>query len=243
MIDSPASSPLPRPRAVPVPGVRPVWTYVILAATCLIFLGQWILGDSFTFYGLKINTLIRQGEYWRFFTPIFFHTGALHLFFNMYALYNVGRQIERPLGYGLFLMIYFFSGVAGVVASFLFTPANSLGASGAIFGLIGALAVFLYRHSRLFGSIGRSMLYNVIFIIVLNLSLSTLPGIDIWGHIGGLVTGLALTWVLGPVWKIEIDPYTGNPMAVNHNPLSRHLPVAFLLLLLFSLAALWLVAR
>lgn len=243
MIESPAASPLPRPRAVPVPGVRPVWTYVILAVTSLIFLGQLALGDSFTYYGLKINDLIRQGEYWRFLTPIFFHGSALHLFFNMYALYNVGRQIERPLGYGLFLMVYFFSGVAGVAASFLFTPANSLGASGAIFGLIGALAVFLIRHSRLFGSIGRSMLYNVIFIIALNLYLSTLPGIDIWGHIGGLVTGFALTWLLAPVWKIEIDPYTGNPMAVNHNPLSRHLPVAFLFLLLFSIAALWLVAR
>jgi membrane associated rhomboid family serine protease len=243
MIESPSAPPPPRPQAVPVPGVQPVFTYVILAVTCLVFLGQWTLGDSFTFYGLKINALIRQREYWRFLTPIFFHNGALHLFFNMYALYNIGRQIERPLGHALFLMIYFFSGVAGVAASFLFTPASSLGASGAVFGLIGALAVFLYRHSRLFGSIGRSMLYNVVFIIVLNLSLRTLPGIDIWGHIGGLAAGLAIAWALGPVWKIEIDPYTGTPLTVNNNPLSRHLAAAFLFLLALSLAALWWIAR
>ncbi|MCJ7612286.1 MAG: rhomboid family intramembrane serine protease, partial [Candidatus Aminicenantes bacterium] len=133
----------PRSRAVPVPGVRPVWTYVILAVTTLVFLAQMTLGDSFTYYGLKDNARILQGQYWLLFTPVFFHAGVLHFFFNMYALYNVGRQIERPLGYGLFLMIYAFSGAAGVFASFLFSSSDSLGASGAIFGLIGALAVFL----------------------------------------------------------------------------------------------------
>jgi membrane associated rhomboid family serine protease len=235
--------PSPRPRALPVPGVRPVFTYVILAVTCLVFLGQSAFGDSFTEYGLKINELIRRGEYWRFLTPVFFHNGVLHLFFNMYALYNIGRLIERPLGYGLFLMVYFFSGVAGVAASYLFTPAPSLGASGAVFGLIGALAVFLYRHSRMFGALGRSMLYNVVFIIILNLSLSYLPGIDLWGHVGGLATGLAITWALGPVWRIEIDPFTGTPVPVNRNALSRQLPLAFLLLLGCFLAALWLIAR
>jgi len=243
-MNPPELFPPPRPRTVPIPGVQPVWTYAILAVTILVFLAQLIFRDPFTFYGLKINELILQGEYWRFVTPIFFHSGMLHVFFNMYALYNIGRQIERPLGHGLFLIVYFFSGVAGVFASFQFTPSASLGASGAVFGLIGALAVFLYRHRRLFGTVGRSMLYNVVFIIVFNLSLSLTPGIDIWGHIGGLVAGLILTWVLGPVWKIEIDPYTGNPVAVDHNPLSRRLPIAFLfLLLLYGLTALWLVVR
>jgi membrane associated rhomboid family serine protease len=243
VIESPFPAPAPRPRAIPVPGVRPVWTYGILAVTCLVYLGQWTLGDSFTYYGLKINDLIRAGESWRFLTPIFFHAGLLHLFFNMYALYNIGRQIERPLGHGLFLVVYFYSGAAGVAASFLFTSANSLGASGAIFGLIGALAVFLYRHTKLFGSIGRSMLYNIFFIIVINLSISTLPGIDIWGHIGGLVAGVLIAWVLGPVWTIAVDPYTGIPSAVNNNPLPRRLPVILLCLLPLIVAALWLIAR
>jgi membrane associated rhomboid family serine protease len=243
VIESPVPAPPPRPRSMSIPGVAPVFTYVILTATCLVFLGQLTLGDTFTYYGLKVNALIRQGDYWRFLTPIFFHGGALHLFFNMYALYNIGRLIERPLGYGLFLMVYFFSGLAGVAASYLFTPANSLGASGAVFGLIGALAVFLYRNSRLLGSIGRSMLANVVFIIILNLSLSALPGIDIWGHVGGLVTGLAITWILGPVFQILQDPFTGQATVVNRNLLSRRLPLAFFLLLMLFLAALWWIAR
>jgi membrane associated rhomboid family serine protease len=234
----------PRPRSVPLPAVRPVCTYGILAVTTLVFLGQLIGADSFTYYGLKINALILQGEVWRFVTPIFFHAGYLHFFFNMYALYNVGPQIERPLGYSRFLMIYFFSGAAGVFASFLFTPTPSLGASGAIFGLIGALAVFLFRNSRLFGLAGRNMLYNVIFIIVINLGISVAtPGIDLWGHVGGLVTGSALAWTLAPVWSIQTDPYTGQSVAVDHNPLSRRILLVFLLLLGVSLLALWLVVR
>jgi rhomboid protease GluP len=234
----------PRPRAIPLPGARPIYTYVIIAVTTLVFIGQLIFGDSFTFYGLKINDLIRQGEFWRFVTPIFFHANILHIFFNMYALYNIGLQIERPLGYSRFLMIYFFSGIAGVFASFLFTATPSLGASGAIFGLIGALAVFLYRHYRLFGVAGRNMLYNVVFIIIINLVISvSVPEIDLWGHVGGLVTGSALAWLLAPVWKIQVDPFTGNPIAVDHNPLSRRIPLAFLILLIACILTLWLGVR
>jgi rhomboid protease GluP len=209
----------------------------------LVYLGQVILGDAFTFYGLKINQNILAGEYWRLITPIFFHASLLHVFFNMYALYNVGRQIERPLGYARFLMIYFFSGVAGGLASFLFTPSYSLGASGAVFGLIGALAVFLFRHKRLLGPVGRSMFYNVIFIIVMNLAISFSPGIDLWGHIGGLTAGAVLAWLLGPDWKLEIDPFMGNPYTVDRSPLSHRLLLAFFLILAFYLAALWLVVR
>ena len=238
-----APAPPRRVRTVPIPGVRPVWTYVILAVTGLVFLGQLILGDPFTFYGLKINQNILAGEYWRLITPIFFHAGWLHFFFNMYALYIVGRQIERPLGYARFLMIYFFSGIAGGIASFLFNPSYSLGASGAIFGLIGALAVFLYRHTRLLGPVGRSMLSNVVAIIVLNLLISFTPGIDLWGHLGGLVTGSALAWLIGPRWRLELDPLTGNPYAVDLNPMSRRLPLAFFLILACFLASLWLLVR
>jgi rhomboid protease GluP len=234
----------PRPRTIPVPGVRPICTYAIIAVTTLVFLGQVVAGDSFTFYGLKINELIRQGEVWRFITPIFFHASILHFFFNMYALYNVGPQIERPLGYARFLMIYFFSGVVGVFASFLFTPTPSLGASGAIFGLIGALAVFLYRHTRLFGPAGRNMLYNVVFIIVVNLVISvSVPEIDLWGHVGGLLTGSALAIVLAPLWKIQSDPYTGQSVIVDQNPFARRIALVFFVLLAGCLAALWLAVR
>jgi hypothetical protein len=88
------------------------------------------------------------------------------------------------------------------------------------------------------------MLYNVVFIIAANLVISVAtPGIDLWGHVGGLVTGSALAWLLAPVWKIQIDPYTGAPVAVDRNPFSRQTPLVFLLLLVVGLLTLWLVVR
>jgi rhomboid protease GluP len=240
---NPPEMPAPRVRTVPIPGVRTVFTYVILGITTLIGVGQLALGDPFTYYGLKLNPNILAGEYWRLFTPIFFHANILHFLFNMYALYVIGRLVERPLGYARFLMIYFFSGIAGGMLSFLLNPLPSLGASGAIFGLIGALTVFLFRHRRILGPAGRSMLSNMIFIIVLNLAISLTPDIDIWDHIGGLTAGLVLGWLLGPEWKLESDPYTGNPYPVDRNYLSHRLPLAFILILAFFLAALWLLVR
>jgi rhomboid protease GluP len=238
------TAPPPRVRAVPIPAVRPFWTYVLMAANILVFLGQTVLGDSFTFYGLKINSYILAGEYWRLVTPMFFHANLLHIFFNMYALYIIGQQIEPQLGYARFLMVYFFSGVAGFYASFLFNPsAASLGASGAIFGLIGALAIFLYRHRKMLGRMGRAMLSNVLIIIVLNLVLSLTPGIDLSGHLGGLVSGSVLAWVLVPRWNLVFDPFTGSVSPVDRNPLSRRPGIAFLTLLAVYAAALWLLVR
>jgi rhomboid protease GluP len=234
---------IPRPRSVPIPGVRPIFTFVILAITCVVFLGQTAFGNAFTDYGLKVNDLIRQGELWRLVTPIFFHAGIWHIFFNMYALYIIGPQIERPLGYSKFLVIYFFAGVCGVFASFLFSPDNSLGASGAIFGLIGALAVFLYRNSRLFGSVGRNMLSNLLVIIVLNLAISFTPGIDLWGHLGGLLMGSILAFFLSPTWAVQMDPSTGIPSITDHNPFSGRPTVTILFLTTAFLFALWLGIR
>jgi rhomboid protease GluP len=232
-----------QPRSIPVPGVRPIFTYVILAMTSAVFVGQTVFGDPFTYYGLKVNDLIRQGELWRLVTPIFFHAGIWHIFFNMYALYIIGPQIERPLGYVKFPAIYFFSGICGVFASYLFSPDYSLGASGAIFGLIGALAVFLYRNSRLFGHVGRNMLSNLIVVIVLNLAISLSPGIDLWGHLGGLLMGSFLAIFLCPAWAIQTDPSTGSPAIVDRNPFSERPTATVLLLAAAFLFALWLGIR
>jgi rhomboid protease GluP len=243
MINSPEGPSVPRPRSIPIPGVRPVLTFVILAITCAVFLGQTVLGDSFTYYGLKVNALIRQGELWRLVTPIFFHAGIMHIFFNMYALYIIGPQVERPLGYSKFLVIYFLSGICGVFASFLFSPDYSLGASGAIFGLVGALAVFLYRNSRLFGSIGRNMLSNLLVIIVLNLAISLTPGIDLWGHLGGLLMGSFLALFLCPQWAIQADPSTGIPSIMDLNPFSERPTAVILCLTAVFLFTLWMGIR
>ncbi|TFD92288.1 rhomboid family intramembrane serine protease [Jeotgalibacillus sp. R-1-5s-1] len=138
-------------------------------------------------YGAKYNPLIIEGEWWRLITPIFLHIGILHLLMNSLALYFLGPIVERIYGRFRFLLIYLTAGFTGSVMSFLFTESISAGASGAIFGLFGALLYFGIRKPGLFF---RTMGANVLVIILINLVFGfSIPGIDNAGHIGGLLGG------------------------------------------------------
>jgi rhomboid protease GluP len=101
--------------------------------------------------------------------------------------------------------LYVLAGFAGNVTSFIFSPANSLGSSTAIFGLIGAYGVFLYQNRELLGGRGRRGLINIITIAVINLVIGMTPGIDNWGHIGGLIGGVLFAWIGGPKLKVELN--------------------------------------
>lgn len=193
---------------------RRVWaTYGLLGGIGLVFLGQVLLApfpgdtDLILLYGAKINELIVQGQWWRLITPIFIHGSVLHFFFNAYALLSLGRDLERFYGAGRFLVLFFFAGLAGSTASFLFSPAASVGASGAIFGLIGAQAVLLFRNRQLLGDRARAGLQNILMIAGINLFIGLQSRqIDNWAHLGGLAGGLAMAWALGPVWQAVAQP-------------------------------------
>lgn len=171
---------------------NPLFTYVFIGLQILMFLILELQGgstnpDVLIRYGAKFNPLMQQGEWWRFITPIFLHIGFFHLFMNTMALYYLGMTTERLYGSWRFLFIYLVAGFFGTLGSFLFTTSLSAGASGAIFGLFGALLYFgtVYRH-LFFQTMGT----NIIGLVVLNLGLGLLlPGIDNAGHIGGLVGG------------------------------------------------------
>ncbi len=241
--DPPAAGP-PRVR-VQLPLQRVWLTYVLLGLIGLVFGGQLaseqlLGGDLLAFFGAKDNAAIAAGEYWRLVTPIFLHGSLLHFFFNMYALYHLGREVEAFMGWRRFLLVFFFAGVAGTVFSLLFTPNPSLGASGAIFGLIGAQGIFLYRHRQLFGERGRRGLQQIIMIAVINLAIGLQGNIDNWAHLGGLLGGLALTWALGPHWRLEPSPLNpGLAMVVDQQSESstRGLIIAGLLVALAGLTA------
>jgi rhomboid protease GluP len=183
-------------------------TYTILGITVLVYLlqlaTQFIYGyDLAVGLGAKANDAIRAGELWRFFTPMLLHGSILHIGFNMYALNIFGTGLERRYGHGRFLLLYLLGGFAGTVFSFLFSSAYSIGASGAIFGLVGAEGIFLFQNRKLFGSRVRGALNNVIFVVAINLFLGLQPGIDNWGHIGGLMGGLIFAWFAGPRWEVQ----------------------------------------
>jgi rhomboid protease GluP len=188
------------------PKTVPYVTYTIAAITILVYAfqaGSQAFGqDMPALWGMKINEAIVAGQFWRLITPVFLHGSILHLGFNMYALFIFGPGLERYYGHGRYIALYFLSGFAGNVASFLFSTAPSLGSSTAIFGLLGAEGVFLYRNRELFGSSAQRALVNLIVIAVINLVIGMQPGIDNWGHIGGLVGGVMFAWFGGPVLRV-----------------------------------------
>jgi rhomboid protease GluP len=215
----PQSHPAPRRVAVSLPQVTPNVTYVLMGIIICVYLLQavsvLIFGiDLPAALGVKANSLIAQGQLWRLITPMFLHASPdpqnltaslLHVGFNLYALYLLGPGLERFYGHKRFLALFMLSGFAGNVMSFLFSTAPSLGASTAIFGLIGAEGVFLYQNREILGDSARQGLRNVIVIALINLFIGITPGsnIDNWGHIGGLLGGVLFGWFAGPVLKVE----------------------------------------
>jgi rhomboid protease GluP len=231
---------------VAIPQSTPYVTYSIIAITAIIFIFQLvtqiIIGtDIPVVLFIKSNELIRAGQLWRLITPALIHDDHLpymHILFNMYALYTFGISLERHFGHGRFLLLYALGAFAGNVASFLFTDANSLGASTAIFGLLGAEAIFLIQNRKLFAEQFRSAIGNIIFIAVINLVfIRSIANVDNWGHIGGLLGGLMFTSFAGPKWEVEgIYP---TFRLVDKRPFSAVLVGAAMVILIFGGLALW----
>ena len=185
-------------------------TYSLIAITLVVFLGQFLSVELLQFdwlleMGAKSGPEILSGEIWRFITPIFLHVTIPHVLINMYSLYAIGPAVERFFGTARFVAVYLLCGIAGVILSLAFSPHPSAGASGAIFGLLGALGAFLYLHRGLFGRFGRIQLRQIVLVALLNLGLGLMPGIDNWGHLGGLLAGIALTIFLGPRFEAVWD--------------------------------------
>ncbi|MDQ2809223.1 MAG: rhomboid family intramembrane serine protease [Chloroflexota bacterium] len=195
-----------RPVWLQLPTFRPRVTQILLGILVLIFLyGELNLGgpqtnDRLFNLGAKNNAAILHGEYWRLLTAMFLHAGFLHIAFNGYALLIFGQQVESFYGPWRFLAIYFIAGLAGSIASFAFSPHDSVGASGAIFGIIGALGAYFFFHRRLLGGAGRAQLLNAVAMIVLNLLLgaSQANTIDNFAHVGGLIAGGVAAVLLAP---------------------------------------------
>lgn len=177
---------------------------VILGEDLLnVLLTRGLADDLLILLGGKIPSLIAEGQIWRLFTPALLHASLVHIGFNMYALYAFGPSLESYYGHGRFFGLYLLSAFGGNVLSFLLSPGISVGASTAVFGLVAAEGVFVYQNREFFGRSARAMLTNIAVIVGINLILGLSPGIDNWGHLGGLIAGLAFAWFAGPVIGVE----------------------------------------
>ena len=189
-------------------------TKALVAANALVFGATGLAGAGFFVpnaqvlqaWGTNFGPLTTDGQWWRLVTSLFLHFGVFHLALNMWALYIGGRLAERLFGSGAFALLYFAAGIGGSLSSLLWNPAvNSAGASGAIFGVYGAmLAFFLRKHSAIPASVMSQQRWSGITFISFNLMNGfSHAGIDNAAHIGGLSVGFVMGLVLARPLALE----------------------------------------
>lgn len=180
-------------------------TYILMGINIGMFFLTYLIyfitkGNVDLYNLLSVNTsAVKSGEIYRLLTGTFMHAGPLylpiHLFFNMYALYIIGTQVENFIGRYRYLIIYLGSAIMGSLLSCVILHGDSIGASGAIFGLMGSLVYFGYHYRVYFGNILKT---QIIPLIIFNLFLGFyLSGVDNFAHIGGLIGGVLLTMAVG----------------------------------------------
>lgn len=180
---------------------QPIVTYSIILLNIIVFM------LSLLDYNMIINCFanyyvnVKNGEIYRLLTACFVHANFLHIFFNMYALYYIGPMVEKYYGKLKYLLIYLGSGIMGSLFSVVLSNNVSIGASGAIFGLFGSMLYFGYKYRATLDGFVRSGIIPVLFI---NLILGFIvPNIDVYGHIGGLIGGLLLSYIVGVYRKCK----------------------------------------
>ncbi|NJO04342.1 MAG: rhomboid family intramembrane serine protease [Chloroflexaceae bacterium] len=239
------------------PAERIAWaTWVLLTLNVVMFLVanvvSWTLpacqqSDGVAYncalfiLGRKDNPFIFfRGEYWRLITATFLHGNLIHIGLNGLALYVIGQQVERLYGTVRFLLIYAVAGLAGSVASYVFNPTPSVGASGAIFGLFGAMALFYFTTRNITGAMGERQFQSMLMLIGFNLVFGFFASnvIDNWGHLGGLIGGVAAAFLLVPRFSLE-QGFFARTLVRRVNPLG----IVGALVLLLAVAGLALFIR
>ena len=179
-------------------------TNILIAVNLLAFLiSAWISKNIFDIdiytliiMGAKVNSLIDKGQVWRLITCAFLHGGLIHIFFNMYALKILGPEIEYVYGKVKYLVIYLLSAIVASIFSYIFGPQSvSVGASGAIFGLFGAMLIFGIKHRK---QMGKAYMMNILQVIFVNVIIGiSSSNIDNAAHFGGLIVGALIALLLG----------------------------------------------
>lgn len=196
-------------------------TYTLLGIMVFIYLFGLITNTSYDLImnGAMINGYVQIGEWWRFITPIFLHLSFLHILMNGITLYYLGTQLEEILGHTRFLVVFLIAGIFGNFASFGFSNYPSAGASTALFGLFG---VYLMLGESFRDTILSRIAGNVLLLIVINVVFDLMsPDIDLYGHIGGLISGFLSAYLIG------------IPMSSNRIPWLKRI-ISLIILVIFA---------
>jgi rhomboid protease GluP len=181
---------------------KPTLTYALIGINMAVYLFFNLYAvshglnydDLIVNFGAKVNRLILNGQYWRLISPIFLHANLLHVLVNCYSLFVLGNIVERIYGHLKYAVIYFMAGIFGSIASFIFSIQPSVGASGAIFGLLGALVYYGVEEPKIFK---KYFGYSVVITIIMNIVLTfSIPGIDYSAHLGGMVGGFLTAYAI-----------------------------------------------
>ena len=200
---------------------------------------------TLVYWGAKEGISIARGDYWRLITPIFMHIGLFHLISNTIGLIIFGPVIERIFGAQRLICIYVITGAWGNVASFLTNNAVGAGGSGALFGLAGVYASYLFINRGNLGGWGRESLVGLSWIIGINLIFGfTLDGIDNSAHLGGLVAGWIIGILLCPVSRIILTSEVGSiPVFIEKTILSHKKASLWAVMIVVNIILLWLSTR
>ena len=180
---------------------KPYVTIAIIAINVIVYILTVYFGDSvYANFAVSGRMIIENHEFYRIITGGFLHSGLLHLALNMYSLYIIGSQMEGFQGKVKYSITYIYSLITGSMLSMILNNGTSVGASGAIFGLLGSMLAFGYYYRVYLGGVLKS---QIIPIIIVNLLIGFASGgiIDNYGHIGGLIGGILITIALGVKYK------------------------------------------
>jgi len=188
-------------------------TYSIIGINILVYIFSAVLSQNIADMDMQILVdmgalygpwVVLKGEWWRLFTAMFLHGGMTHILMNMFSLYLIGRGLEMYFDKRSYVIIYLFSGLLGGLASLYMHPQSvGVGASGAIFGVFGALAGFFLAHRDKIASHSKAFMKDFAVVLGINLVLGlSIPSIDVSAHIGGLIVGLVGGFVISknPKW-------------------------------------------